>query len=62
MNKLRANLRLFLCAFLIVGSALYGVLIAENPRIAADVMLGYIALVLTVLAVTEIWKKPPSND
>lgn len=57
MTKLKANSRLLLCAFLIVGSALYGVLIAEDPRVAADIMLGYIAVVLTVFVMTELWKK-----
>lgn len=59
--KMQANSRLFLCAFLIVGSAIYGVIIVYNPRIASAIMLGYIAVVLTIFAVTEMWKKPPSD-
>lgn len=52
------NLRLVLCAVMILGSALYGVLIASNPRVASAIMLGYIALLLTIFVVVNVWKRP----
>jgi len=51
------NTRLAWCGILIFGSAIYAVLIAYNPRLAADVMLGYIGIVLTILTVINVWKR-----
>ncbi len=53
--------RLVWCAVIIVGSALYGLLISYNPRVATAIMVGYIALLLTVLTVIHVWKRPPNG-
>lgn len=50
--------RLILCGMMIVVSAIYGILVASNPRVASAIMLGYIALLLTIFVAVEVWKKP----
>jgi len=50
--------RLFWSAVLIVGSIVYGILVAANPRVASAIMLGYIAVLLTIFIVVDVWKKP----
>jgi apolipoprotein N-acyltransferase len=52
------RLRLFWCGVTIFGSLLYGILISINPRVASAIMLGYIAALLTIVVVVDIWKKP----
>jgi ABC-type uncharacterized transport system permease subunit len=42
----------------ILGSLLYGILISINPRVASAIMLGYIAALLTIVVVVDVWKKP----
>lgn len=49
--------RLYLCGFLIVVSAVYAVLVAEDPDVAEAVALGYIALVLTLFFLITVWKR-----
>lgn len=55
---MKANTRLSLIAFLIVGSALYAFLIAKDPKFAEAIALGYIAMLLTVLTIINVWKRP----
>lgn len=52
------KVRLIWCVVLILGSAIYAFLINWSPRVASDIMLGYIAVVLTLLALVEFWKEP----
>lgn len=49
--------RLIWTVGIIVGSSIYALLIALNPRVASALMLGYIGLLLTVFLVVEFWKK-----
>jgi len=58
MGRLGANVRLWLCALIIVGSALYAVLVAYDPEIAQAVGVGYTAILLTIFLVINVWKKP----
>lgn len=51
--------RLIWSAVLIVGSAVYALLIALDRSLAADIMLGYIGIVLTLLVLINMWKKGP---
>lgn len=51
-----ANTRLVLSVIVIVGSAIYGLLIAEAPKFAEAIALGYIAVLLTVLTAMNLWK------
>lgn len=48
--------RLALCVVMIIGSALYGLLINYDPNIAEAVALGYVALLLTIFTVVNLWK------
>lgn len=51
------NTRLILCAVIIVGSLLYGVLVAQEPNTASALMLGYVGILLTLFVATQVWKK-----
>jgi cell division protein FtsW (lipid II flippase) len=43
---------------MLVLSAAYAVLITKDPDVASAIALGYVALLLTIFAAVEIWKKP----
>lgn len=43
--------------FMIAFSAIYAVLIVKDPDLASAVAVGYIALLLTVFTIVNIWKK-----
>lgn len=49
--------RLALCAIVIVASAGYAVLVAADEGLASAVALGYVALLLTVLAISTYAKR-----
>lgn len=51
------NARLRWSIFMIVFSASYAMLIVEDRDLAEVVAVGYIALLLTVFAIVNIWKK-----
>lgn len=51
------NTRLNLCVIVILGSALYSFLLYKTPDFARAVALGYIAILLTVLVASNLWKK-----
>lgn len=53
-----ATNRLWVVAGLIILSAAYAVLVKKDPNLAAAVASGYVALLLTVIAVINVWKKP----
>lgn len=53
---MRANARLAGSLIVILGSAIYGVLVAYNPELARTIMVGYIGLVLTIFVVNELWR------
>lgn len=55
---MKANTRLALSLVMIIGSALYGLLIAEDRGFAEAVAVGYIALLLTLFFATNLWKRP----
>lgn len=55
---MRPKARLKLAAGIIVVSLLYGYLVAEDASVASAIAVGYVALLLTVLVVINIWKKP----
>jgi len=52
-----ASLRLFLCGALILISTVYAVLVARDPATASAIAAGYVALVVTVIFIVNIWKK-----
>lgn len=56
MPKMKASVRLALCLVMIIGSALYGLLINYDPTIAEAVALGYVAFLLTVFVAVNMWK------
>lgn len=55
---MRPNTRLIWCLVVILGSSLYAVLIATNPNVASAVMLGYVAILLTIFVLNEVWRNP----
>jgi hypothetical protein len=57
MHLMSASLRLFLCGVIILVSAVYAVLVASDPSFASAVASGYVAVVVTVILVVNIWKK-----
>jgi len=52
------NTRLKLSAIMIMISAVYSVLVVQSPSTASAVASGYVALLLTVFALVNLWKKP----
>lgn len=50
--------RLRVVAGLIILSAIYAVLVKENPSLASAVSSGYVALLLTIMIILNVWKKP----
>jgi membrane protein YdbS with pleckstrin-like domain len=50
--------RLALIASVLIGSAAYAVLVAQNPSIASAIAVGYVALLVTVITVIQIWRRP----
>lgn len=55
---MKPNLRLGLVALIIVGSALYGLLVVQSPTLASAVSSGYVAVVLTIFTLVNLWKTP----
>lgn len=53
-----SSTRLKLSIVMIVLSMLFAVLIAQSPQIASAVATGYVAVLLTVILLTNVWKKP----
>lgn len=50
--------RLKLIVGLLALSSIYALLVGWNPELARAVAVGYIALMLTVLVLIQLWKKP----
>lgn len=50
--------RLKLSALMIFVSTIYGVVVAQDPDVAEAIALGYIAILLTVFILVNVWKKP----
>jgi hypothetical protein len=51
------NTRLRLSILMIFLSVCYAVLVASDRELAGVVAIGYIALLLTVFVLTNLWKK-----
>lgn len=58
MQTMRPSVRLVLLAGLIGISVAYTALLVREPEIASALSSGYVALLLTVLALVHFWKKP----
>lgn len=58
MCAMRPSIRLLWCAFIIVGSALYGLLIVRDSALASAVASGYVAALLSVFVLINLWKRP----
>lgn len=56
--RMRPNARLLMCVVIIVASAFYAVLVAQDPQVASAVALGYVAVLFTTFVVINVWKKP----
>lgn len=50
--------RLNLLAGIIIFSAAYAVIVRKDPSLASALASGYVALLLTVLAIVTFWRKP----
>lgn len=55
---MRAHTRLTLSAAMIILSALFAVLVSQSPQVASAVATGYVAVLLTVFVMINVWKKP----
>lgn len=58
MLRMRPSVRLLMCAVMIVGSAFYAVLVSQDTQVASAVALGYVALLLTIFVLVNVWKRP----
>lgn len=54
---MKANTRLAVCGLVILLSALYGLILNRDQGLAEAVALGYIAIVLTLLFILNVWKR-----
>lgn len=54
---MRPDARLKLSAVVIVMSAIYSVLVVKWPHFASALMLGYVGILLTIILLSEVWKK-----
>lgn len=57
MHQMNPRLRLWICAAMILLSALYAVLVSKDLELAKAAALGYIAVMLTLLVIINVWKK-----
>lgn len=55
---MKASFRLALVALIIVGSAIYGLIVAQDPALASAMASGYVAVVLSVFLLVNVWKRP----
>lgn len=55
---MRPSTRLFWVIVIIIGSALYAMLISYNRPLTTTLTVAYIAVVLTIFVFNEVWKKP----
>lgn len=56
-QKMGPNTRLRLSVVMIVLSAIYAGLIVQDRDLAGIVAIGYIALLLTLIVLTNLWKR-----
>jgi hypothetical protein len=56
---MKPSTRLFWVAVIIIGSALYTLLITWNRPLTTTLTVAYIAVILTIFVFNEVWKKPP---
>lgn len=57
MVIVKPDTRLILSVVMIIGSALYGMLLLEAPKFAEAIAVGYIAVLLTILTITNLWRR-----
>lgn len=50
--------RLQVCGVILVISAAYAVLLAQDTEVASAIASGYVALLLTAIVLVNVWKKP----
>lgn len=55
---MKASLRLFIIAVMIVVSAMYGVLVTKSPAVASAAALWYCAAILTLFVLISVWRRP----
>lgn len=53
-----SNARLQMSLLIIMISAAYGVIVAKDPQIASAIASGYVGVILTVLILVNVWKRP----
>lgn len=57
MQQMKPRTRLSWAVVLVVASIIYAILVAVDSHIAQAVMLGYVALLLTIFFLNEVWQK-----
>lgn len=55
---MNSSTRLVSSVVIILMSVIYGVIIAADPDVAAAIAVAYVSILLTVLLITNVWKKP----
>lgn len=58
MRHMRPKTRLLMAVLIIVGSAAYGMLVAADRALASAISSGYVAVLVTIFILTNVWKKP----
>lgn len=49
--------RLKLCLLIVVVSAIYAVVVVHDPHVATSLSTFYVAIVVTVFVIANVWKK-----
>lgn len=57
MTLMKQKTRLSLILLIIIGSAVYALLMAYDDELARTIVLGYIGVILTAFFFVEVWKK-----
>ena len=57
MHQMRPSVRLWWCFVIVAVSVAYTVVLTQDKDFASAIALGYIALILTILMLTQMWKK-----
>lgn len=51
------TIRLMLCGAIILASACYAVLVKTDPQVASAIASGYVAALVSVFVLLNVWKK-----
>ncbi len=55
---MNSSTRLNVSIIMIVLSAVYAVMLVKDPSVASAVAIGYVAIIMTGVVLSNVWKKP----